>query len=52
MMWQLQALLAYLTGPEGSNLIFALLCLWAATGRRLGTCAILSALVYLGLAFI
>jgi len=47
MMWQLQELLAFLMGPEGTNLIFALLCLWAATGRGGRWCAGTTALLHL-----
>ncbi len=49
MMWQLQDYLNYLLGADGSNLVFAILCLWAVTGRWPVLCAVVTALVHLAL---
>ena len=56
MIWQLQpsieVLLLWLCSDQGTNLGFAALCLWAATGRGAHWCALIGAAAHLALALI
>ena len=52
MMWQIQPMLAWMFSAQAINLMFALLCVWGATGLSARWFAILSALLYLALAFV
>ena len=55
MMWYLQpsveALLFWLCSDQGTNFGFAILCLWAATGRQAHWCALVGAAIHVALAF-
>ncbi len=52
MMWQLQLFLAWCMTAQAVNLLFAGLCLWAAVGLSPKWMAVLSAILYLALAFL
>ena len=51
MMWQFQSLLAVVLTPQAINLAFALLCLAVALGLCARLVALVSALLYVALAF-
>lgn len=52
MMWQLQIMIAVLATELGINVLFAGLCMWAALGLSARWFAVLSAVLYLALAFV
>lgn len=52
MTWQIPTILAWLCTAQGINVLFAALCLWAAFGLSPRRMAVLSAVLYLALAFL
>lgn len=52
MMWQIQLWLAALLSPQAINLVFAMLCLAAAFGAPGRVVMVISAALYVSLAFL